>query len=62
MARLFLYPPGTNTTACYYAFQVDTAMSGFQHTISLDSLPTGGSSTPYIDPIARFGLRAPWRC
>jgi hypothetical protein len=61
MARLFLYPPGTNTAACYYAFQVDTAMSGFStYTISLDSLPTGGSSTPYTGPIARFGLRAPW--
>jgi hypothetical protein len=61
MARLFLYPPGTNTAACYYAFQVDTAMSGFStYTISLDSLPTGGSSTPYSGPIARFGLRAPW--
>ena len=29
MARLFLYPPGTNTAACYYAFQVDTAMTGY---------------------------------
>ena len=61
VARLFLYPPGTNTAACYYAFQVDTAMSGFStYTISLDSLPTGGSSTLYTGPIARFGLRAPW--
>lgn len=61
MARLFLYPPGTNTAACYYAFQVDTAMTGYStYTISLDSLPTGGSSTVYTGPIARFGLRAPW--
>ena len=61
MARLFLYPPGTNTAACYYVFQVDTAMTGFStYTISLDSLPTGGSSTVYTGPIARFGLRAPW--
>lgn len=61
MARLFLYPPGTNTAACYYAFQVDTAMTGFStYTISLDSIPTGGSSTVYTGPIARFGLRAPW--
>ena len=61
MARLFIYPPGTNSDTCYYAFQVDTAMSGFStYTISLDSLPTGGSSTPYTGPIARFGLRAPW--
>jgi hypothetical protein len=36
-------------------------MSGFStYTISLDSLPTGGSSTLYTGPIARFGLRAPW--
>ena len=61
MARLFLYPPGTNTAACYYAFQVDTAMTGYStYTISLDSLPTGGASTLYTGPIARFGLRAPW--
>ena len=61
MARLFLYPPGTNTAACYYAFQVDTAMTGYStYTISLDSIPTGGSSTVYTGPIARFGLRAPW--
>ncbi len=61
MARLFLYPPGTNTAACYYAFKVDTAMTGFStYTISLDSLPSGGSSTLYTGPIARFGLRAPW--
>ena len=61
VARLFLYPPGTNTAACYYAFQVGTAMTGFStYTISLDSLPSGGSSTVYTGPIARFGLRAPW--
>ena len=61
IARLFLYPPGTNTAACYYTFQVDTAMTGFStYTISLDSLPSGGSSTVYTGPIARFGLRAPW--
>jgi hypothetical protein len=36
-------------------------MTGFStYTISLDSLPTGGSSTVYTGPIARFGLRAPW--
>jgi len=61
VARLFLYPPGTNTAACYYTFQVATAMTGFStYTISLDSLPSGGSSTVYTGPIARFGLRAPW--
>lgn len=61
MARLFLYPPGTNSDTCYYTFQVDTEMSDFQtYTISLDSIPSGGLSAPYDGPIARFGLRAPW--
>ena len=61
IARLFIYPPGTNSDTCYYAFQVDTSMTGFStYTISLDSIPTGGTSTPYDGPIARFGLRAPW--
>jgi hypothetical protein len=61
IARLFIYPPGTNNDTCYYAFQVGTSMTGFStYTISLDSIPTGGTSMPYDGPIARFGLRAPW--
>ena len=60
MARLFIYPPGTNTHACYYSFQVDTAMNTFStYTISLDSIPSS-SNAVYSGPIARFGLRAPW--
>jgi hypothetical protein len=61
MARLFLYPPGTNSDTCYYTFPVDTGMTSFStYTISLDSIPSGGLSSPYTGPIARFGLRAPW--
>jgi len=61
VARLFIYPPGTNSDTCYYTFPVDTAMSGFStYTISLDSMPSGGLSSPYDGPIGRFGLRAPW--
>ena len=61
IARLFLYPPGTNSDTCYYTFQVDTAMTGFTtYSISLDSIPSGGLSSVYNGPIARFGLRAPW--
>ena len=60
MARLFIYPPGSNTHACYYSFQVDTAMNTFStYTISLDSIPSS-SNAVYTGPIARFGLRAPW--
>lgn len=61
MARLFLYPPGTNSDTCYYTFPVDTGMTSFStYTIYLDSIPSGGLSSPYTGPIARFGLRAPW--
>ena len=61
IARLFIYPPGTNSDTCFYTFQVDTSMTGFStYTISLDSIPSGGLSAPYNGPIARFGLRAPW--
>tara|TARA_B110001450_G_scaffold13655_1_gene12854 strand:- start:1248 stop:2378 length:1131 start_codon:yes stop_codon:yes gene_type:complete len=61
IARLFIYPPGSNNDTCYYSFQVDTSMASFStYTISLDSIPSGGTSTPYDGPIARFGLRAPW--
>ena len=60
IARLFIYPPGTNTHICYYSFQVDTEMTDFStYTISLDSIPDDNSSV-YTGPIARFGLRAPW--
>jgi len=61
IARLFLYPPGSTTDTCYYTFQVDTSMTSFStYTISLDSIPSGGLSSVYNGPIARFGLRAPW--
>ena len=60
VARLFIYPPGTNTDTCFYSFQVDTGMTTFStYTISLDSFPNGSNSV-YTGPIARFGLRAPW--
>ena len=61
VARLFIYPPGSTTDTCYYTFQVDTSMTSFStYTISLDSIPSGGLSSVYNGPIARFGLRAPW--
>tara|TARA_Y100001968_G_C19453194_1_gene770177 strand:- start:4083 stop:5270 length:1188 start_codon:yes stop_codon:yes gene_type:complete len=63
IARLFIYPPGAanNNDTCYYAFQVDTAMTSFAtYTIDLDSIPSGGVGSVYTGPIARFGLRAPW--
>ena len=56
--RLYIYPPGTNTPACYYVFSVDTAMTGFStYTIDLTSTPASGT---YSGTIARFGLRGPW--
>lgn len=61
IARLFIYPPNTNSDTCFYTFQVDTSMTGYStYSISLDSVPSGGLSSPYTGPIARFGLRAPW--
>lgn len=61
VARLFIYPPGSTTDTCYYTFQVDTSMTSYStYTISLDSIPSGGLSSVYNGPIARFGLRAPW--
>lgn len=61
IARLFIYPPNTNSDTCFYTFQVDTSMNGYStYTISLDSVPSGGLLSPYTGPIARFGLRAPW--
>tara|TARA_B100000768_G_scaffold181620_1_gene205420 strand:- start:899 stop:2029 length:1131 start_codon:yes stop_codon:yes gene_type:complete len=61
VARLFIYPPGSNNDTCYYTFQVDTSMTSFStYTISLDSIPSGGLSSVYNGPIARFGLRSPW--
>jgi len=57
-ARLFVYPPGSNTEICYYNFLVDTSMNSFaSYTIHLDSTPTSGT---YSGPVARFGLRGPW--
>ena len=57
-ARLFVYPPGSNTAFCYFNFLVDTSMTGYAtYTIHLDSTPTNGT---YSGPVARFGLRGPW--
>ena len=57
-ARLFVYPPNSNTAFCYYNFLVDTSMTGYStYTIHLDSTPTNGI---YSGPVARFGLRGPW--
>ena len=57
-ARLFVYPPNSNTAFCYFNFLVDTSMTGYStYTIHLDSTPTNGV---YSGPIARFGLRGPW--
>tara|TARA_B100000683_G_scaffold183667_1_gene176899 strand:- start:28 stop:1152 length:1125 start_codon:yes stop_codon:yes gene_type:complete len=57
-ARLFVYPPGSNTAFCYFNFLVDTSMTGYAtYTIHLDSTPTNGI---YSGPVARFGLRGPW--
>ena len=57
-ARLFVYPPGSNTATCNYNFAVDTMMVDFQtYTIALDESPTNGVLE---GSIARFGLRAPW--
>ena len=57
-ARLYIYPPGTNTATCYFVFQVDTAMTGFS-TYNIDLTATPNSGT-YTGTIARFGLRGPW--
>ena len=57
-ARLFVYPPGSNTATCNYNFAVDTMMVDFEtYVISLDDAPTNGVLE---GTIARFGLRAPW--
>ncbi|MAI24289.1 MAG: hypothetical protein CL828_09540 [Crocinitomicaceae bacterium] len=57
-ARLFVYPPGSNTATCNYNFAVDTMMVDFEtYVISLDDAPTNGALEGNI---ARFGLRAPW--
>lgn len=57
-ARLFVYPPASNTAFCYFNFLVDTSMTGYAtYTIHLDSTPTNGI---YSGPVARFGLRGPW--
>ncbi|HBP45207.1 MAG TPA: hypothetical protein DD635_04850 [Flavobacteriales bacterium] len=57
-ARLFIYPPGSNTATCNYNFEVDTMMAEFStYIISLDDVPTNGTLE---GSIARFGLRAPW--
>lgn len=57
-ARLYIYPPGTNTASCYFVFQVDTSMVGFS-TYNIDLTATPNSGT-YTGTIARFGLRGPW--
>ena len=42
-ARLFVYPPGSNTATCNYNFAVDTMMVDFEtYVISLDDAPTNG--------------------
>ena len=57
-ARLFVYPPGTNTAVCHFNFQVDTGMTEYgTYIIDLESIPTSGV---YDGPVGRFGLRGPW--
>lgn len=57
-ARLFVYPPESNSSICHFNFPVDTEMEDYAtYTINLDDAPTDGV---FEGDIARFGLRGPW--
>ena len=59
-ARLFAYPPESNSFMCHWNVAVDTAMTDFQtYTLDLTSPPNAGSGS-FEGALGRFGWRGPW--
>ena len=59
-ARLFAYPPESNTFMCHWNVPVDTSMTEFQtYTLDLTTSPNPGSGD-FVGEVGRFGWRGPW--
>ena len=56
-ARLFAYPPQSDSYMCHWNVMVDTSMTEFQtYTLDLTSAPNAGSGS-FAGEVGRFGWR-----